>query len=113
MQMAPSGVKGTSGLYRLVPVLKEGMLRVGGRLSQAAMPEEIKFPIILPKSSHTSTLILCDIHEKTGHGWRNHILPELRKKILDNQSQLCFKENNRRLCRVQAAQSQNRRAEDG
>lgn len=80
LQMAPSGVKGTSGLYRLDPVLKEGMLRVGGCLSWAAMPEEMKFPVILPKSSHTSTLILRDIHEKTGHGGRNHILSELRKK---------------------------------
>lgn len=66
-----------TGLYRLDTVLKEGMLWED---IWAAMPEEMKFSVILSKSIHTSTLILRDINEKTGHGGRNHILSELRKK---------------------------------
>ena len=80
LQMATSGVKKTSNLYRLDPVFKDGVLRVGGRLSRAAMPEESKFPVILPRHAHVSTLILRHTHNKTGHGGRNHILSELRKK---------------------------------
>ncbi len=62
-------------------MLKYGILRVGGRLSKAALPEEVKFPAILPKHSHVSTLILRHIHETLGHIGRNHILSELRKRF--------------------------------
>jgi len=61
LQMA-TGVKKTSNLYKLDPVLKAGVIRVGGRLTRAAMPEEVKFPVILPKNSHISTLILRYFH---------------------------------------------------
>ena len=80
LKTATSGVKKASSIYKLDPVFKDDVLRVGGRLSRASMPEESKFPVILPKQSHVSTLILRHIHEKTGHGGRNHILSELRKK---------------------------------
>ena len=53
-----SGVKKTSDIYRLDPVLKDDLLRVGGRLSRAALPEELKHPVILSKSQHVSNLIL-------------------------------------------------------
>ncbi|MGL5904548.1 MAG: integrase zinc binding domain-containing protein, partial [Cetobacterium sp.] len=36
----------------------------------------------LPKNLHISTLILQDIHERIGHGGRNHILSQLRKRYL-------------------------------
>lgn len=80
LQMASSDVRKTSCLNRRDPVLKEVILRAGGRLSRAAMPEVTKFAVILPKRNHASTLILHDIHEKNGHGSRNHILSELRKR---------------------------------
>ncbi|KAL2085096.1 hypothetical protein ACEWY4_018416 [Coilia grayii] len=38
-----------STIYRLDPVLEDGVLRVGGRLNRAAMPEEAKRPMILVK----------------------------------------------------------------
>lgn len=49
------------------------MLRVGGRLSRAAMPEEMKHSVILAKDFHISDLILRYIHEAVGHGGRNHM----------------------------------------
>lgn len=48
-------------------------------MSKAALPEEVKFPAMIPKQSHVSTLILRHIHEKLGHAGRNHILSELHK----------------------------------
>lgn len=55
-------VKKRSQLYKLDPVLQGGILRVGGRLNKAAMPEESKHPVILSKHSRISTLI----HQRYG-----------------------------------------------
>lgn len=73
-------VKRTSPLVRLDPVIVEGVLRVGGRLGRAALPEEVKHPAILPRTSHISQLILRYIHEKIGHSGRSHMLSTLRRK---------------------------------
>ena len=56
-------VNGNSHIYRLSPILEEGVLRVGGRLSKAAMPEESKHPAIIAKD-----LQISDLRETTG--WR-------------------------------------------
>ncbi|KAL7840982.1 hypothetical protein SRHO_G00246730 [Serrasalmus rhombeus] len=69
-----------STIHRLNPVLENELLRVGGRLCKAAMPEEIKHPIILSKDQHISKLILKHIHEQVGHGGRNQVLSKLREK---------------------------------
>lgn len=66
-----------SNLVKLDPVVVDGVLRVGGRLSQAALPEETKHPAILPKNSHISKLILRHVHDKVGHRGRNHMLSTL------------------------------------
>ena len=77
---ASSNVKKDSQLYKLDPVWEDGVLRVGGRLSRAALPEETKHPVILSKDLHVSTLILYHIHQQLGHAGRNHMLCHLRKK---------------------------------
>ena len=74
-------VKKTSSLVKLDPVIVDGVLRVGGRLSRAALPEETKHPAILAKSSHVSKIILCHTHEMVGHSGRNHMLSTLRRKF--------------------------------
>lgn len=71
-------LKRTSHLFWLLePQIVDGVLRVGGRLHRSALPEDTKHPVILPKSSHVSTLILHQIHQKVGHGGRNHMLSTL------------------------------------
>ncbi|KAL7841259.1 hypothetical protein SRHO_G00249500 [Serrasalmus rhombeus] len=75
------GLNKRSSLQKLDPVLKDEVLRVGGRLQRSAMPEETKRPMILPKHHHVSTLILRDIHERLGHAGRNHMLSQLRKRF--------------------------------
>lgn len=73
-------VRKSSHLYKLDPVVANGVLRVGGRLSKADLPEETKHAAILPKESHVSKLILQHIHEKVGHRGRNHMLSTLRRQ---------------------------------
>ncbi|KAL7850244.1 hypothetical protein SRHO_G00195930 [Serrasalmus rhombeus] len=51
-------------IFKLDPVLDRGVLRVGGRLSKMAMPEEQKHPAILPKGHHVSKLLLGHIHQQ-------------------------------------------------
>lgn len=73
-------VKRNSSVYKLDPMLHDGVLLVGGRLGKSAMPSERKHPILLSKNQHVSHLILSDIHKQLGHGGRNQMLSKLRCK---------------------------------
>ena len=73
------GLRRISTIYKLDPVLEDGVLRVG--LSKAAMPGDAKRPMILPEHIHVSTLILRHIHEQLGHGARNHVLSQLQERF--------------------------------
>lgn len=77
MESGASSVKKSSDIYKLDPVLKDGLLRIGGRLSRAALPEENKHPLILSKNEYVTNLILQHIHRQLGHGGRNHMLSTL------------------------------------
>ncbi|XP_062585397.1 uncharacterized protein LOC134247072 [Saccostrea cucullata] len=62
-----------SKITQLSPFLdKSGLLRVGGRINAAAnqVPAKEVNPIILPKGSHITCLIIRDFHEKTKHQGR-------------------------------------------
>lgn len=78
-------VKRNSSLYKLDPILQEGILRVGGRLNKGVMPEYTKHPAILSKHSRVASLILQDIHERIGHCGRNYVLSKLRQKYWISQ----------------------------
>lgn len=72
-------IKGTSPLYKLDPYLDEhGIIRVGGRLKKGDMPEEVKHPIILPKESHVTKLLISHLHEQIKHQGRGITLNEIR-----------------------------------
>ncbi|XP_070549171.1 uncharacterized protein [Ptychodera flava] len=60
--------------------MKDSLLRIGGRLSHAMLPYEVKHPMLLPRGSLVSTLILQDIHRQVGHLGRNSMLDKLRQK---------------------------------
>ncbi|XP_048004284.1 uncharacterized protein LOC125240435 [Leguminivora glycinivorella] len=70
-----------SQLTSLNPIVDEdGVLRVGGRLQQAGITEQMKHPVIIPHKSHFTTLILDNAHEKTLHGNPQLMLNYLRSK---------------------------------
>lgn len=68
----------SSPLFRLDPILEEGMLRVGGRLKQSSLCLQVKHPVILPKEGHIIKLILTHYHNQICHQGRNQTLTELR-----------------------------------
>ena len=74
-----TSLKKTSCMYRLDPYLDaDGILRVGGRLRRANMPESVKHPVILPKRSHITELIIQDCHHAIKHQGSGMTHNELR-----------------------------------
>ena len=68
-----------SHIEALKPFLGEDqILRVGGRVKRASLPDMEKFPIILPKKHHITTLIIRHFHEKVFHQGRGLTLATLR-----------------------------------
>ena len=79
-QRSTNEIRKNSSLYRLDPLLNNGLLRVGGRLSKADIPKESKHPIILPRKGHVTSLVIRHTHEQLGHAGRGHVLTKLREK---------------------------------
>jgi len=68
-----------SHIYKLDPFLKDGIIRVGGRLSRSSMQYNAKHQILLPGESPFSKLVLHDLHSSTGHQGKNAVIAELRQ----------------------------------
>ncbi|XP_018397750.1 PREDICTED: uncharacterized protein LOC108775769, partial [Cyphomyrmex costatus] len=59
----------SSPLIRLTPFVDaSGLLRVGGRLQNALLSEDEKHPLILPRKSTLTTLVIADAHQRAFHG---------------------------------------------
>ena len=70
-----------SSIQSLAPRLNAGLLVVGGRLQNAPISEESKYPAILPREDSVTKLIVRDIHEgEAVHGGREYVLGLLRCK---------------------------------
>lgn len=69
-------------LAQLAPFLDDqGVIRVGGRLRYASVSYDMKHPILLPKSSHLSTLLIRHYHLSFLHGGPKLILAMLSRKF--------------------------------
>ena len=73
-------VKCSSSLATLSPILTDGIIRVGGRIHRAPITFEAAHPVILPKSSPVSVLIVRYYHHVLGHAGREHVLSVLRQR---------------------------------
>ena len=71
----------SSPLLRLQPVMKEGLLRVGGRLTRSELETEAKNPIILPSMSTAVRLMAKNTHEVFAHAGQNFVVALLRQKF--------------------------------
>ena len=64
-------LKKNSSISHLNPMLDEsGILRVGGRMQRSSMDRCITHPIILPRKSHVSDLVIRHYHEFANHQGR-------------------------------------------
>ncbi|KAK3751570.1 hypothetical protein QZH41_007533 [Actinostola sp. cb2023] len=72
-------VKAHSSIFKIDPFLDEdGILRVGGRLRYSRLTDGIKFPVILPRKSHVTSLIIRHFHERVKHQGKGMTLNEIR-----------------------------------
>ncbi|XP_064462610.1 uncharacterized protein LOC135373316 [Ornithodoros turicata] len=70
-----------SSIADLQPYIDDdGCLRVKGRLHYANISEETKHPILLPKGSDVTTLIVNAAHLRTLHGGLQSTLSDIREK---------------------------------
>ena len=60
---------------------EHGVLRCGGRLANAEVPFETKYPILIPRSHYLSTLIVKQAHERVLHDGVKETLTEVRSKF--------------------------------
>lgn len=65
-------------LFPLDPTLRNELLCVGGRLKQSSLSQELKHPVILPKNSHITKLIMAHCHTKVCHQGRGQTQMEIR-----------------------------------
>ncbi|KMQ85212.1 hypothetical protein RF55_16360 [Lasius niger] len=70
-----------SNLTSLNPFLdNEGIIRVGGRLSRADIPEIQKHPTVLPAKHHITTIITKREHQRLHHCGPEQLLYSIRQK---------------------------------
>lgn len=70
-----------SSLLQLQPVLVDGIIRVGGRLTKAQIRYEAKHQVLLPPGHPLSRVLVQDIHERHFHVGREHTLALVRQKF--------------------------------
>ena len=59
----------------------KGILRCGGRLKNAPIPYDARFPIFLPRCSRFTYLVINDCHFKVLHNGVRDTLTELRSRF--------------------------------
>ena len=68
-----------SSLLRLTPFIDhQGLLRLGGRLQRSFLPSSAQHPLILPRESPLTNLIITEAHQKTLHGGTQLTLSYIR-----------------------------------
>lgn len=71
----------TSQILKLDPILKDGLIRVGGRLRKSSLPYNSKHQVIVPKNSWIATLIIKEAHLVSGHSGREYVLTAIRQRF--------------------------------
>ncbi|XP_045541390.1 uncharacterized protein LOC123722864 [Papilio machaon] len=78
---AGKNVSKNSGLISLNPYLDDrGLMRVGGRIQNSQLEDNMKHPIIVPYQSHLTKLLISDAHQRVLHGGPQLTLNFLRSK---------------------------------
>ncbi|XP_065186225.1 uncharacterized protein LOC135817053 [Sycon ciliatum] len=60
---------------------EDGLIKCRGRMKNAELPSNAKFPILLCGKSALTRLIISDVHQRVLHAGASHTLVELRKRF--------------------------------
>ncbi|XP_066969248.1 uncharacterized protein [Macrobrachium rosenbergii] len=74
-------IRVSSSLRRLKPILRNGLLCIGGRLSLANIAPSERHPIILPYNGHLTDMVIQYYHEHSNHMGIMHVLGLMREKF--------------------------------
>jgi len=74
-------VSSYSLIVSLNPIMENSVLKVGGSLSKSHFPLSVRHPIILPKKSHVTTLLIRRMHVALSHAGRSHVLPGIHQQF--------------------------------
>ena len=74
-------VKRSSKVVKLRPILDNGLMRVGGRIVDAPVSPDARFPMIVPPNHSVTQLLVASYHQKLAHAGQSHILARLREKF--------------------------------
>ncbi|XP_065115485.1 uncharacterized protein [Paramisgurnus dabryanus] len=70
-----------SKLYRLDAFLDQGgVLKVGGRLCDATLPNSVKHPAVIPKDHHVTKMIISQCHVNVKHQGKGLTINEIRSQ---------------------------------
>ena len=107
-------VHSSSKTASLHPIFHNGLIKVGGEICHANIPEESKHQVILSKYHYGTQLILRSIHENNLHVDREHTLVISRQRywILSCRSMIRNMLRNRVKCRNERTTPQNNRMGD-
>ena len=72
-------VKCSSNLFKLMPRLKDNLLRVGGRITHGIFDDKFKHPFIIPHDYPIATLIIRNEHD-VAHLSREWVLSIVRRR---------------------------------
>ena len=72
-------VKKSSGMFKLDPILVDGIIGVGGRLCNSEIETDAKHPVLLPNDHHISHLIIHHYHHVSSHTGIEHTLSLIRQ----------------------------------
>uniref|UniRef100_A0A182PWW3 Integrase_H2C2 domain-containing protein n=1 Tax=Anopheles epiroticus TaxID=199890 RepID=A0A182PWW3_9DIPT len=74
-------VKATSKLKTLCPILRDGTLRIGGRLRNAPVSYDRKHPIILAATHRLTLMIVQHYHETLLHAGQQMMMSTIRERF--------------------------------
>ena len=74
-------VKKSSTICSLDPIIKDGLIRVGGRLERAQVGFDAKHQIVLPRHRHVVDLIVRHYHLISGHSGQEYVMALLRERF--------------------------------
>ncbi|XP_058449014.1 uncharacterized protein LOC131428975 [Malaya genurostris] len=78
---ASGQVKSNSKLKSLTPIFQDKILRVGGRLKHALVPDDRKHPIILSPEHPLTEIIMVHYHEKLSHAGPQLLIAAVPEKF--------------------------------
>ena len=76
----PAGMRVPTSLLKQLDLRldQQGILRVGTRLLNADIPDSMKFPVLLPKDSHFTQLVITATHQRLCHAGVRQVMSSIR-----------------------------------